>query len=206
MPKSHSRKSGSTSARWAYPARLLVSRARCNGLVSTSANECPCRKPRSLDARSRPRGVSGISVRPVCAPERLHSVSPCLTIQTCCDTITPRIDSPCPAPCECAEGSAAYLQASAAAMRCVHRWFWMTLRFDIPTHSAAIPHEGQPFHAVQSDIGAAGVLCWQGSMRHQPFEPLLYRNRPRHFRTGRGELRHVCPAGVRALRCAREVR
>jgi hypothetical protein len=27
-------------------------------------------------ARSSPAAVSGISVRPVCAPERLHSVSP----------------------------------------------------------------------------------------------------------------------------------
>src|SRR5205807_8717473 len=33
-------------------------------------------------ASSRPASVSGRSVRPVCAPERLHSVSPCRTSQS----------------------------------------------------------------------------------------------------------------------------
>ena len=59
-----------------------VSRARCIGLVYTAANRSPRKNSRSAPARRRPSSVSGISVRPVCAPLRLHAVSPCRISQS----------------------------------------------------------------------------------------------------------------------------
>src|SRR5882757_6991054 len=47
------------------------------GLVSTAANFLPARNSFNSSARFLPWSVSGMSVRLVCAPLKLHSVSPC---------------------------------------------------------------------------------------------------------------------------------
>ena len=58
------------------PASSHVSRARRSGLHRTSAKRRPASASASVRARSRPFSVSGRSVRLVCRPYRLHSVSP----------------------------------------------------------------------------------------------------------------------------------
>ena len=50
----------------ARPHSAQVSRARCRGLVSTSANDSPATTARSRAASRRPSSVSGMSVVPVC--------------------------------------------------------------------------------------------------------------------------------------------
>jgi len=61
------------------PARRHVSLARASGLVRTSAKRCSRSSTPRACASSRPRSVRGMSVRPVCFPARLHTVSPCRT-------------------------------------------------------------------------------------------------------------------------------
>src|SRR5262249_24789626 len=79
-PYCHSVRSGSGSA--ASPASSAVCRARCNGLVSTSTGRSPPSIRPSATACFAPWSVSGRSVRLVCRPSRLHSVSPCRTSTT----------------------------------------------------------------------------------------------------------------------------
>ena len=72
-------RSGSISARSPKPASSAVRRARCTGLVSTSPIGSlifASRLPRSR-AFCSPAGVNGMSLRPVCWPERLQAVCPC---------------------------------------------------------------------------------------------------------------------------------
>ena len=52
--------------------------ARCNGLVNTLLKLSPFKRSPSRRALRSPRSVNGRSVSPVCWPERLHAVSPCL--------------------------------------------------------------------------------------------------------------------------------
>src|ERR1700752_5082489 len=69
-------------AAWPRPLSVHVSRARCSGLESTSANDSRASRGRSRVARRRPRSVSGMSVVPVCWPLRLQVVSPCRMAKT----------------------------------------------------------------------------------------------------------------------------
>src|SRR5262249_14593915 len=60
------------------PANSQVLTARCNGLEKTLAKVNPRnRSPRARALRS-PRSVKDKSVRPVCWPDKLQAVSPCL--------------------------------------------------------------------------------------------------------------------------------
>ena len=52
--------------------------ARCNGLVRIISNVIPFSRSPRLRALCSPYWVSGRSVSPVCWPERLQAVSPCL--------------------------------------------------------------------------------------------------------------------------------
>ena len=63
------------------PANSHVRTARFRGLVNTFAKVKPSNREPKLCALSSPRSVRGKSVRPVCWPERLHAVSPCLARQ-----------------------------------------------------------------------------------------------------------------------------
>jgi hypothetical protein len=65
-----------------FVASWAVSRARRMGLVSTSANSRPARRSPSARAARSPSGVSSTSVRLVCLPLALHSVSPWRTRKT----------------------------------------------------------------------------------------------------------------------------
>src|SRR5205807_1171386 len=69
-------RSESTWATSPNPARRAVSRARDSGLTSTSANCSRASRAPSRSAWRRPASVRGMSVRPVCWPETLHSVAP----------------------------------------------------------------------------------------------------------------------------------
>ena len=64
------------------PANSQVRTARFSGLVNTFAKVKSRNRRPKLCALSSPRSVRGKSVRPVCWPERLHAVSPCLARQT----------------------------------------------------------------------------------------------------------------------------
>src|SRR5215472_15322663 len=64
------------------PANLQVSRARCIGLQRTSVNASLASTGRIRWASRRPLSVNGRSVVPVCWPQRLHAVSPCLIANT----------------------------------------------------------------------------------------------------------------------------
>src|SRR6267143_1035070 len=64
------------------PTNSHVSRARCIGLHSTSANVSLASTGRIRSASRLPFSVNGISVVPVCCPLRLHAVSPCLIANT----------------------------------------------------------------------------------------------------------------------------
>ena len=61
------------------PARPAVVTARRAGLVKVATMRRRDSTGASDLAAASPRGVSGMSVRPVCLPARLHSVSPCLS-------------------------------------------------------------------------------------------------------------------------------
>jgi hypothetical protein len=63
------------------PANSDVRTARFRGLVNTFAKVKPSNREPKLCALSSPHSVRGKSVRPVCWPERLHAVSPCLARQ-----------------------------------------------------------------------------------------------------------------------------
>ena len=69
------------------PESSQVSRARCSGLVSTSANFSLSSTGRIRSASRRPLAVKGMSVVPVCCPLRLHSVSPCRMAKTLCSQL-----------------------------------------------------------------------------------------------------------------------
>ena len=56
-----------------------VRTARWAGLVKAATMFIRRSGAASVAATASPRLVSGMSVRPVCRPDRLHSVSPCLS-------------------------------------------------------------------------------------------------------------------------------
>src|SRR5918995_4910922 len=64
------------------PASSQVSRARCIGLVRTSAKRSLASAGRSRSASLRPLSVNGMSVVPVWCPLRLHAVSPWRIVKT----------------------------------------------------------------------------------------------------------------------------
>src|SRR6266542_6003895 len=69
-------RSGRISATSPRPASRHVSAARWSGLVRTRANRQPLKHAPTTPACRRPSSVNGTSVRLVCRPAALHSVSP----------------------------------------------------------------------------------------------------------------------------------